>query len=99
MVAPACDRATHEQFIMAHAIEVTRIQQIDAGIDGSLKGGDALGIICGSVWARHPHTTQANGKHCRPRLAKSHGFAITSHVRSSVRIHQVYPSFAEALLL
>jgi hypothetical protein len=63
-------RLADQHFVMAHAVEVAGIEQIDAGIEGGVDGGDALRAIGRSIHARHAHAAEAQGRNARPRFAE-----------------------------
>src|SRR5215207_7837548 len=51
---PAAQRFTYEQLVMAHAIEITGVQQRDPGIQGRVDCRDTLRLIRRTVEIRHP---------------------------------------------
>ena len=52
---PALEGLGNQELIVAHAIEVAGIEEIDAGIERCVDGGDALVPVCGAVEVRHAH--------------------------------------------
>jgi hypothetical protein len=53
-------RAAQQHLVVAHAVEVAGVQQGDPGVDGGANGGDALGVVGGSVDSGHPHHPEAH---------------------------------------
>src|SRR5208283_1616275 len=65
-LAPALQRPPDEHLVVAHAIEIAGIDQVDAAIDGRVNGGDALALVGRPVHARHPHASQSERKYRGP---------------------------------
>ena len=55
---------------MAHAVEVAGVDEGDAGIDGGVDGGEALGLVGRAVHAAHAHASEGNGEDFRAGAAK-----------------------------
>ena len=61
LVAPARESAAEQHFVVAHAVEVAGVDQVEAGVERGVDGGDALCVINRAVHARHAHGAQADG--------------------------------------
>ena len=48
LTAAAADGLAEQEFVMAHAVEVGRVEQGDARVEGRLDGGDAPAIVSGA---------------------------------------------------
>jgi hypothetical protein len=55
-------RAANEHFVVPQAIEIARIQQRDAVIEGSMNGSDACAVIGGPVHAGHTHAAETDSR-------------------------------------
>ena len=56
--APA-DRLGDQQLVVAHAVEVAGVEQIDPGVEGGVDRRDALAAVARPVHPRHPHAAEA----------------------------------------
>jgi hypothetical protein len=59
--ASAAQGFTNQQFVMAAAIKIARVDQIDAGVERGVDCGNALGAVGGAIKVRHAHRAKANG--------------------------------------
>ena len=66
----ALERLADQHLVMAHAVEIARIEQGDAGLQRRMDGGDALGPVGRSVHARHAHAAEAEGGNGGAGLSK-----------------------------
>src|SRR5262245_64806305 len=55
LVAPIPQGPANEQLVVSGAVVVAGVEQVDAGVEGGVDGGDALSFIGRSVHAGHPH--------------------------------------------
>ena len=65
VAVPAPQRLADEQLVVAHAVVVAGIEQGDPGIQRRADGGDALGLVGGTVGAGHAHAAQTDRRHLR----------------------------------
>ena len=61
---------TDEELVVAHAVEITCVEQRDAGIEGRFDGGDGFAPIGRTIHARHAHAAQAEGGNLGAGLAE-----------------------------
>jgi hypothetical protein len=54
-----------EQLVVAHAVVVAGIEQADPGVQRRVDGGDAFGLVGGTVGAGHRHAAQTDRRHLR----------------------------------
>ena len=57
-------RPAYEQLVVAHAVEVARVQEGDAGVDRCVNRGGALPRVGRPVEGRHPHAPKSQGAVC-----------------------------------
>jgi hypothetical protein len=46
---------------VAGAVEIAGVEQRDAGVERRVNGGDAFGLLGGTVEIRHAHAAKADG--------------------------------------
>ncbi|MCY1238681.1 hypothetical protein D9M72_514330 [compost metagenome] len=64
LVAPtALQRLADQHLVVAHTIEVTGIEQRDAGLQRGVDGGDAFGTVGRAVHAGHAHAAESERRH------------------------------------
>ena len=60
-VALAFDGAAYQFFILVWAVDVRRVEEVDAMFERPVNGGDGLVVIAPAVKLRHPHAAEAEG--------------------------------------
>src|SRR5262249_2120782 len=58
--AAAFESTPQQHFVVAHAVEIPSIEQIDAGVDGRVDSPNALLFVGGAVHTGHSHAAQAD---------------------------------------
>ena len=58
LIPPTAQGVAQEQLVVAHAIEVTGIEQGDAAFEGGLDSGDGLVTVGGAIEVGHAHAAQ-----------------------------------------
>ena len=66
-----------QHLVVPHAVEVARVDEVDAGVDGGMDGGDRLGVIAGAVDAGHAHRTEADARDRGTSFSK--GYLLNVH--------------------
>jgi hypothetical protein len=64
-------RFSDQHLVVAHAVEIAGVEQVDAGIESSVDGGDALAAVGRAVKVRHSHAAKPDGEHFGSGGAKS----------------------------
>ena len=59
MVEAVREGFAKQHLIVAHAIEIPRVEQVHAGIEGGMHRGDAFGAVRGTVYIGHGHASEA----------------------------------------
>src|SRR5256886_334844 len=80
--APARDGAAHELLVGERAVHVRRVQERDPQVERPLNRGDRLGVVATAVKLRHPHASQAEGRHLEALPAKRALLHVTTPSRS-----------------
>jgi len=62
LLALEMEGAGDEHLIVAHTVEVAGIDEVDAGIDGGVNGGEGFGIVRRAVDAAHSHAAEGDGE-------------------------------------
>jgi hypothetical protein len=57
----ALQRLPQQHLVVAHPVEIAGIEKRNPGIESSMNGGDALGIVDRAVPTRHAHATETDG--------------------------------------
>src|SRR5271157_1054479 len=74
-----------KNFVVAVAIDVGGVQEIDAEIDGAVNRGDGFGVIPRAIKFRHAHAAKAHRRYERsdlPKLAELHaGTSVEAYVK------------------
>ena len=65
VVHPARERLGDQQLVVAHAVEVAGVEQIDPGVEGGVDRRDALAAVARPVHPRHPHAAEAERRNLR----------------------------------
>ena len=60
LVAPALQSLANQGFVVAHAIKVAGVDQVDTSVHRGVNGGHALRVVAGAVHGRHAHAAQAD---------------------------------------
>jgi len=68
--ADPAQRAPQQQLVVAHAVEVTGVEQRDPRVESGADGGDALVVVGLAVDARHAHQAKPGAGHHRPAAAQ-----------------------------
>src|SRR5205807_10244244 len=77
-------RSAHELLVGERAVHVRRVQERDPQVERPLNRGDRLGVVATAVKLRHPHTSQAQGRHREALPAKRALLHVTTPSRRSV---------------
>src|SRR5256886_10131304 len=80
--APARDGAAHELLVGEWAVHVRRVEECDPQVERPLNRGDRLGVVATAVKLRHPHASQAQGRHREALPAKRALLHVTTPSRS-----------------
>jgi hypothetical protein len=48
-----------QHFVVAHGVEIARVDQVDARVERGMNRGDALGLVGRSITSRHPHAAES----------------------------------------
>ena len=64
-------RLGDQQLVVAHPVEVARVEQVDPGIERGADRRDALGAVGGTIHPGHAHAAEADNRDLRTGLAKS----------------------------
>src|SRR5207253_4984056 len=80
--ASARDGAAHELLVGERAVHVRRVEERDSQIERPLNRGDGLGVVATAVKLRHPHASQAEGRHREALPAKRAWLHMTTPSRS-----------------
>jgi hypothetical protein len=59
------ERTPDQQLVPTGAVEVGRVDQRDARVDGRVDGGDALAVVGSPVEVGHAHRSEADGRCAR----------------------------------
>ena len=59
-----------ENFVVAVAIDVGGVQEIDAEFNGAVNRGDGFGVVPRAIKFRHAHAAKAQGRNERSDLSK-----------------------------
>jgi hypothetical protein len=70
LVATAFDGAADEHFIVAHAVEIAGVEEIDAVVDGGVDRGDAFCLVALAIHAGHAHTAEGDGINVETAVAQ-----------------------------
>ncbi len=70
LAAAIPDRLPHEDLVLALAVNVGRVQEIDPQFQRAVDRGDGLGLVAGTAELAHAHATQAHGRDHRALLAQ-----------------------------
>src|SRR6266699_2233492 len=76
LVAPAFQRAAEELLVVAPAVHVGRVEEVDAFVERVVNEADRLFVIRVAVDARHRHEAEADGgdfERAASNLALFHG--------------------------
>jgi hypothetical protein len=71
LAAPVPDRLAHEDLVLAYAVHVGRVQEIDPQFQRAVDCGDGLGLVAGAVELAHAHAAQAQGRNGQSLSAKT----------------------------
>ncbi len=89
IAADALHRLGDEHLVVAHAVEVAGVDQIDPGVEGGVDGGDALLPVRGTVHARHAHASETEGRDPGAGLAElkllHRNYPVLSSARAAIR--------------
>jgi hypothetical protein len=84
-VAAALQGLADQHLVVAHAVEIAGVDEVDPGVERGVHGGQALGPVGGAVTARHPHGAQADGRDRRAGLSEGARLHLESPVRPDRR--------------
>ena len=59
-MAATCQGPPDERLVVAVAVGVGRVDEVDAQVEGVVQRGDRLGLVGGAVGAGHPPAAQAD---------------------------------------
>ncbi len=78
VVAAALDGPAQEFLVLAEAVEVGGIEEVDSDVGSMMQGGDALLFASGRIKPRHDHAAEANRRNLETLGAKSTRFHFRS---------------------
>jgi hypothetical protein len=99
LVAHPFDAATDEKLVVAHAVEVARVDERHAPLDGAADGGEALGLVRFAVNPRHTHAPQPDREHPGARLSQRNRDRWIDHERQGRPSHERMHEAQRRLLL
>src|SRR5262249_24306652 len=79
LVPPPLHRAAHQLFIKMRAVDVRRVEEVDAQLQRAIDGRQRLLLLPGPVEVAHPHAAQAHrrdGEALRSELALFHRYSF-----------------------
>ena len=59
LVATALDRPAHQTLVLAAAVHVGGVEEVQPQVEGAVDGGDGFPVIAGAVELRHAHAAEA----------------------------------------
>ena len=62
LVAPSLDRAAEQLFVLAPAVHVRGVEEVDPEVERLVDHGDRLGVVPLAVDARHGHAAEPDGR-------------------------------------
>ena len=80
-LAPPLDRLPDQDLVGEGAVDIGRVEEIDAQIQGPVNRRDGLRVIPAPVEVRHPHAPEAQGRYLRALLAEFALFHDSSEFR------------------
>ena len=81
-VPAVANRSTDQLFVRPFPVDVCRVDERHAQIEGPVNGSNRLLIVRGAVTLRHPHAPQAHGRHrqaAHSQLTKLHSDVRLPH--------------------
>ena len=87
LVASLGDGASDQQLVLERTVDVGRVEEEDAQVEGAVDGGDRLVVVGHAVELRHPHAAQPLGRHLEPlaaQLACLHRHLLVARVRRAL---------------
>ena len=75
--APARDRPAHELLVRERPVELGRVEEVAAELDGARDRGQRLALVRRAVEAGYAHAAEPNRGNCqRPELARRHAPSV-----------------------
>src|SRR5439155_16170630 len=99
LLARALERPAEQLLVVAPAVHVRGVQEVDAQVQRVVDDVDGLGVIALAVGARHGHAPESDGRDLQvavAQLAILHGGRI-SRVEGSESLPTLYPSRGSAV--
>ena len=92
-LAPAAQRLAEQRLVVAPAVHVGRVQEVDAEVERAMDDRDRLRVVSGAVRARHRHASE-------PERADLEGAAAEppslDHARLPLTVRRIVVSFVGA---
>src|SRR5262249_39373425 len=74
LVAPPAEELPDELLVRAHPVDVRRVEEIAAELEGARHHGERLLLVAGPVELRHPHAAEAERRNAGPVVSELPGF-------------------------